>query len=136
MIIIYVKLINLSCKYHFLYIHNRCPNGDCVHQITECNLQKSVCSLGLSSFLLFYSLEHPIRCWNNECVNSEDECPFSNGCSSNTPYRCYSGECVAVMIHSFSLIHRKLRIVLLFVVQKKHHIVVLMGIVLKMRIIA
>ena len=100
MIIIYVKLINLSCKYHFLYIHNRCPNGDCVHQITECNLQKSICSLGLSFFFSYYSLEHPIRCWNNECVNSEDECPFSNGCSSKTPYRCYSGECVTVLIHS------------------------------------
>lgn len=47
-------------------------------------------------FLLLFHVDKPIRCWNNECVTTIEDCTTPYRCPSSLPYRCITGECVEV----------------------------------------
>jgi len=66
--------------------YDLCSNGACVVNTTSCSnfgISGTGCSVGLH------------KCWNGECVSSVYQCPASNGCPWNLPFRCGNGTCVA-----------------------------------------
>ena len=48
------------------------------------------------SSLRRFHVDKPIRCWNNECVTTLEDCTTPYRCPSSLPSRCITGECVDV----------------------------------------
>lgn len=73
----------------------RCPDGKCAEHFSLCSIRKNICTEGRKNDLSS-GLENPVRCWNNKCVPTLQDCPNSDGCPLSLPHRCVTGECVAV----------------------------------------